>query len=86
MPKTNRSGPMDGHWGPTLGLIGSVDDGNAFICKSCVSSGMSRERSTLRSSASASNLYTHFRQVYPEINTVISPIVQSREKNKRRAV
>ncbi len=47
---------------------------------------MSRERSSLRSSASASNLYTHFRQVHPEIYVVILPIVQSREKNKRRAV
>ena len=86
MPKTKRSGPMEGHWCTTLGLISSADDGNSFICNTCMSSGNSRERSTLRSSASASNLYTHFRQVHPEIYSVLLPIVQSRERNKKRFI
>eukprot|EP00171_Calliarthron_tuberculosum_P023086 IDg23086t1 len=86
MTTRSRSGPMEGHWTETLRLIDSSDDGKAFVCKSCVSNGVNRERATLRSAHNASNLYSHLKQVHPEIYSVLTPIVQGRERNKKPMV
>ena len=68
-----------------LALIESVEDVPLFICHLCEKNGTnSVPANTYRSSANASNMYSHFRSVHAEVFPILQPIIKTREKNKRR--
>ena len=83
MLRTQRAGPLEDHWTSTLKLVETEDEGKAFVCQVCIAGGVQRRRATFRSPRNASNLYSHFKLVHPEVYAIIAPIIQSRQKNKK---
>ncbi len=78
-----RRGPLWGHWMGKLGLIISVEDGEAFICSASVADGVTETRATFRCSGSASNMYTHFKTKHHDIYSIVRSVIQGRTNNKR---
>lgn len=71
MPKHERSGPMDGHWATTLGLIRSEDNGKTFICLKCIAAGVTSDRAKIRPANNATNPYDHLKNSHPDIYSVV---------------
>lgn len=86
MQHKTQLGPVEGHWMTVLNLVESTDDGNSYYCLLCISNGNQRTRSKFRCSRTSSNLYTHFKLVHNDVYNIVSPIIHSREKNKKRKV
>ena len=76
-------GSLYGNWTSTLRLTEILSDGNSFMCHLCLNCGKSRRISIVQSLGGASNLYTYFRHVHPEVYDIIEPIIRNRDKNKR---
>lgn len=76
-------GSIEGHWTTRLGIVESVDEGKAFVCKLWLSSGKERHRATFRSASNASNLYSHLKLIQSDVHAILTPVIHARDKNKR---
>ena len=85
-PRKRAMDPLGGHWTATLNRIYDIDNGRAFVCLLCVRQGKTRERSTVKATHNASNVYSHIKLQHNSIHTLIDPIIRARDKNKHVTV
>ena len=83
---SRQRGPREGHSTTALGLIERGNDGSSLECNICISAGKERHKATLRSAVNSSNLYCHLMLVHPSVDSILVPVIQNRDKNKRTKI